>query len=895
MSQTTQTNENIMYGQYTVSPASELVKFTVGQPSPKILPLDIVKKGMEYVMSINDPSLLQYGNIPGYNKFRECFASFLTKQYDRQVNYEDLFVTNGITNGITFVCSLMMPAGSTVYVEEPTYFLAINIFKELGLNIVSIPIHQNGIDLDKLEEALKQADDSKPHMLYTIPTFHNPTSYTMSKQKRVRLGKIASQYENFFILADEVYQMLYFDDEDKPNSPLCYYTDKAISLGSFSKILAPSLRMGWIQTKNKAFMKKLTGCGQFDSSGGCTPFVQSIIHGIIMAGELETNIVKCRTFLKDNCLHMANKIQESLADFVDFTVPTGGYFVWLKVKAGIDVSKILALSEKYKIMVTPGTRFSAHKGCKNYIRLSFSYYDLEGINIGVERLCELFKYVKTISDKTLVAVVGHKGKLGSRICEILDQNNMMLIEELDRDMNLEFVDLYSVIIDVSRPEGTLDLLTKLNEKNKKIPLIIGTTGALPKELINEYAKHSPVAMVSNFSIGIPAFINMLKHMNTDQWNISMVEKHHQHKVDAPSGTAKTLQNEIDKSKSVQIESVREGEIIGEHSIMFERDDESLLIEHKAKDRKLFANGAINYVKWIGKQTPGLYYNMFDSKIKFEVYSGCGNDFIMLDYHQTEHLDKSSFVPKHCKMAKTDGAIFVDLSESDQIYWEYYNKDGSTVEMCGNGSRCVVQYAIDHGYSFKSRNPLTVPHHLINNYRLTTPVIFDKDGFSVLIDDNFKFSSIIKYDRDLLFPNYDGKKFLDKQIPLIHIGVPHFVFKLATDELPSPVELGNLVRASKFDTDVNSNLYTKTNGKLYIRTFERGVYDETLACGTGCCAVALYDALLTLNNKITEDVEYEVIVKSGDSLFVRISPNSNGTIRIYLNGPAEKMFEGEFEN
>jgi 4-hydroxy-tetrahydrodipicolinate reductase len=212
------------------------------------------------------------------------------------------------------------------------------------------------------------------------------------------------------------------------------------------------------------------------------------------------------------------------------------------------------------------------------------------------------------SNKTFVAVNGFKGKLGSKICETINKyDNLQMIEGIDRNYSLEHVDLYSVIVDVSSPEGTKTLITKLNQLNKNIPLVIGTTGDLPTDLIKEYAKKSPVALISNFSFGIPEIINILKNINTQNWNISIIEKHHMHKKDSPSGTAKTLKQVL--NQDIYIESIREGEIIGEHCILLKRNDEEIIIEHKAKNRDLFANGAINYATWIVNQQCGIYYQM----------------------------------------------------------------------------------------------------------------------------------------------------------------------------------------------------------------------------------------------------------------------------------------------
>jgi DNA-binding transcriptional MocR family regulator len=188
-----------MYGQYIVPPPQEMVKFGVGQPSPKMLPIDLLRLGMEYTAKITDPALLQYGDISGYSEFRECLAKYLTKAYNCSlIDKDELFVTNGVTDALALVCSLLTETGSTVYVEDPTYFLAINIFKnDFKLNVVSVPIEEDGIDLDALERELRTGDSNKIRLLYTIPTFHNPTSYTMSHEKRVRLAKLADTYENF--------------------------------------------------------------------------------------------------------------------------------------------------------------------------------------------------------------------------------------------------------------------------------------------------------------------------------------------------------------------------------------------------------------------------------------------------------------------------------------------------------------------------------------------------------------------------------------------------------------------------------------------------------------------------------------------------------------------------
>lgn len=381
-------SEDMKYGQYEVP--KRPVKLSVGQPGQNMLPLDILQKGLQYVSSVTDPRLLQYGDIPGYGGFRTSLASFLEEEYKEKVDPSELFVTQGVTGALAFYCSLFTQTGSTVFVEEPTYFLAINIFKQdFRLNCVSVPMTPTGLDLEALEQALINDKSTAPKFLYTIPCFHNPTSYTLTHEKRVALAKLADKY-NFHIVADEVYQMLYF--ETKPPLPMCYYTEKAISIGSFSKILAPAFRLGWMQIRSKEIMDVFLKSGQMDSSGGNSPVTQALVHGIIMSHSLFDNIEKDKGILNSNCKELAHEVREQLSEYVEFIEPTGGYFLWLKLKAPYTASKIL--ENVGDVTFVPGTRFSAYGSCDDYLRLSFSYYTKEDFAYGVNEIRKRLDAIK---------------------------------------------------------------------------------------------------------------------------------------------------------------------------------------------------------------------------------------------------------------------------------------------------------------------------------------------------------------------------------------------------------------------------------------------------------------------------------------------------------------------
>jgi 2-aminoadipate transaminase len=863
----------IKYGQYVVPPPEEFVNFGVGQPSPSCLPLELVKeKGLSYINTLTDSSLLQYGDIPGYKKFREDLATVLQKEYNKPVERDELFITNAVTDALMTIGSMFSHEKPIVLVEDPTYFLAKDIFeKDFKFDVRSVPMTTDGMNMNVLTEIMADLKEHPRVLLYTIPSFHNPTSITMSDENRLRLAELADQYSNLVIIADEVYQQLYFDSDNKPPLPLCYYTKRAISLGSFSKILAPAFRMGWMQIRDPDLMKLFTESGHMDSSGGKSPFVQAMIHG--MLGSLNDNIEKCRTHLRTNCDILADAVTEQLSEYVEFVKPTGGYFLWLKLKNNM-ASDLLKHSNKFKVKFHSGQRFSVDGG-DNYIRLSFSYYNADGMRLGVQRLKNMFEYMVP-----KFGVLGWKGRLGSKIFERISNG-----VGLDRDYDKNKLNTCSVICDVSKPEGTFTLLTDLLKQNLNIPLVIGTTG-LSKEhdyLITEYSKHAPVAVISNFSQGIPQFVKFIESIKSEKdWNIDMVERHHKHKKDAPSGTALTLASKL--STELDIKSVREGEVYGEHTLVLSTDDEELTITHRAKTRELFAFGALKYCDWIVKQPNGLYYEL-NKKVPFSKYSALGNDFVIIA--NIKKVDKQT-IQSICNRGLgvgADGLILVSTKTTDSkniVNWKYYNADGGSVRMCGNGARSVVQMVSDnHLIDFSKQI------ELCNNFDIKQKAWIKNNEVSIEmpypIKEQCELEPFITYCSDnnvITFKRANG---------LFTVGVPHLVFTMDSKDALDKMDVTNWGRTilNILNIDANVNFYAIDHDNpysIYIRTYERGVYDETYACGSGCCAVVAASKDRTLNT--LDKMEYNLTVKSGEKMKVVITDDN-----ITLTGPANKVYEG----
>lgn len=798
----------VTYTQYTVPSSDVSVHFGVGQPSNNELPLDIIKTGCQGIINSENKCLLQYGDTAGYFDFRKTLSNFLEKRYQVNVDPNNLFVTNGVTGALSLICSLYIKKCKTIYVEEATYFLAINIFKEFGFHIETVKLEDDGISTDILEEKLNR-NTSETNLLYTIPSFHNPTGVTMSDSKRKKLAELSSKH-NMLIIADEVYQLLSFKDEGKPPLPLCYYSNNVFSLSSFSKILAPSLRLGWIQSSDK-LLHQVQSCAQIDSSGGMNPVICKIVHEIIHNGGLDNYLDFMRNVLYERCMALCDQLKVG-----SYKVPKGGYFLWVETK--VNTEQMLDYSSKNKVQYHPGIKFSGNGRLQNFMRLSFSFYHKSDLKIGANRLNDIYTYYRNNVNKIFVGINGSTGKLGSKIKSLVTNQSTYLVNNIDREISYEPGIGKNIIIDVSSPEATKKLLEYLLSKNYVVPLIVGTTGKLPMDLIKTYSKSAPVALIPNFSYGVPIIEKMLKNIDYSNWTVSIEETHHKSKRDSPSGTAKSFANII--GVVTKIESKREDDIFGIHKVKLENENEMIEFNHVAKNRDIFALGSLRYIHWILDKSPDIYYGSDGKKKYIEKWNGCGNTFLIID-EKYDTSTSSTSVKKICNETNSDGIIFYKLFTNDNFdfEWKYINRDDSLVEMCGNGARCISKYM---QLRLKKDNL-----RFKNNFGIEQCAIIDNDFVEVIMP---KYSNYQEYDNGYF----------------IHVGVPHYVLKVENifdynlEKLYTFINhylaTRQVSKGNNHQTKCNVNIYQMEDTTCYSRTFEKGVEKETGGCGSGCCAI-----------------------------------------------------------
>lgn len=361
-----------------------MIDLGLGNPNPDLFPIDALQRAADERLRLGDRSFLQYGIEQGDGYFRLALAEFLSRNYGSAVQPEDIFVTTGSSSGLDLLCTLFAQAGDTIFVEEPTYFLALKIFNDHRLQIVPIPTDEDGLIVEALEEKLKTY---KPRLLYTIPVHQNPAGITLSAPRRARLIELAQRHD-FLILADEVYQLLSYGDA--PPQPFGAFThiENVVSIGSFSKILAPGLRLGWIQA-HKQVIERLVNSGLLDSGGGLNPFTSAIVRGVIESGDLDRHIHKLIDIYRARLLKMDALLQDHLPE-VTYAIPQGGYFFWLRLPDGMDAAEFRKQAKARNVDVRQGPLFSCDDGLRNYIRICFAYYDEAQIEQGILRLRQCF-------------------------------------------------------------------------------------------------------------------------------------------------------------------------------------------------------------------------------------------------------------------------------------------------------------------------------------------------------------------------------------------------------------------------------------------------------------------------------------------------------------------------
>lgn len=364
----------------------------VGHPASDLLPVELMGEAARHRFAGGERDFLQYGIEQGAPLLREQLAALLARNYRRDgaplaVGADSLLITNGISQALEMICTLYLQPGDTIVVEDPTYFLALRIFADHQVRVLTVPVDAEGLSVAALSELLEH---ERPKLLYTIPAYQNPSGATLSAERRAALVALVQRH-NLLVVADEVYHLLGFSDAtfagpDAP--PLAAWSDspQVISLGSFSKILAPGLRLGWVQA-HASHLQRMVGSGLLDSGGGLNPFTGAMVQSALELNLLDPWIATLRTTYAARSAALTRAINDTLGGVLTAPVlaPRGGYFLWFELP-GVDTAALLHQAAAHKVGYRAGMRFSASGGAGNHLRLCHAYYGVAELVEGAQRL-----------------------------------------------------------------------------------------------------------------------------------------------------------------------------------------------------------------------------------------------------------------------------------------------------------------------------------------------------------------------------------------------------------------------------------------------------------------------------------------------------------------------------
>jgi 2-aminoadipate transaminase len=253
------------------------------------------------------------------------------------------------------------------------------------LEVVGVPVDGAGLDVAALERELAKR---KPRLVYTIPAFHNPTGQVLDRARRERLVALSREH-GFLIIADEVYQLLHHGTPPPPSFGTLCRDGNVLALGTFSKILAPSLRLGWIQTTPE-LMQKMLASGALVSGGNFNHFTSHVVRQLMESGELSSFVAGLRASYAERAQAMDAALRKQLSGIARWQKPAGGYFFWLELPEGADSGALEAAARAAGTGFLPGTFCSTSGGLRHCIRLSFAHYKVPEIHEGIGRLARAF-------------------------------------------------------------------------------------------------------------------------------------------------------------------------------------------------------------------------------------------------------------------------------------------------------------------------------------------------------------------------------------------------------------------------------------------------------------------------------------------------------------------------
>jgi len=367
-----------------------IISFAGGLPNPKAFPVEVIHECIEKTFQEHIINALQYGTTEGLPLLRGVLAERMKEKKKINCELHDIIITNGAQQALSFCAFTLLDPGDTYLSTAPTYLGAIQAFSAFEANNEAIPLNDEGIDIDSLCRNLERLHrtDVLPKFIYTVPTYQNPSGETMTLKNRKELLKIASKYD-FLIIEDDPYSELCFEGKPVPPIKSLDKKGRVIYISTFSKILAPGFRLGWVIASPEV-LNKFTMAKQ--SMDLCTNvFSQYVAYEYIKGGYLDNQVVEIRKLYKRKRDIMLEAINKYFPKEVKWTVPKGGLFLWVTMPKHINTRIMFTTAIANQVAYVVGDAFYPDGSTYNTMRLNFSYSENDEIVEGIKRLADVIK------------------------------------------------------------------------------------------------------------------------------------------------------------------------------------------------------------------------------------------------------------------------------------------------------------------------------------------------------------------------------------------------------------------------------------------------------------------------------------------------------------------------
>ncbi len=361
-----------------VALSPEVISFAGGLPNRDLFPTEDLTVATNEVFEIYGNDIFQYSNSEGFIQLREYIASNYRKK-NIEVAAENILITNGAQQGLDLLGKVLVNEGDGVIIEEPGYLGAIQAFSLYKPNFAPVSVQEHGMDIEHLKQ---RVTDGNNKLLYSVPNFQNPSGITYSKKNREEISDIIAD-KQIFLVEDDPYGDLRFCGTSHPSFKT-FLPDRTILLGSFSKIVVPGFRIGWIVAPDD-ILEKLLIAKQASDLHTCH-FTQYIILQYLINNDISSHVKKVTKVYGEQCKSMLESIASYFPVGVTSTKPEGGMFLWVTLPSAMSAMDLFNIAVKENVVFVPGDPFYINKKEVNTLRLNFSCVDTNSIEVGIRRL-----------------------------------------------------------------------------------------------------------------------------------------------------------------------------------------------------------------------------------------------------------------------------------------------------------------------------------------------------------------------------------------------------------------------------------------------------------------------------------------------------------------------------